>query len=205
MNILVSGLLNTETDVAVRQFPIPYYPIDYNFFGINTFVGGVAFNIAKALTVLGDNVRLASLIGRDITANQIKSELQELSIDTKFIKQKLDRTPNSAVLYDNEGKRQIYCDLKNIQETEYEFERSMLKDIDLVVACNINFNRPLLRIAKEEGKPIATDVHVLSNIEDEFNCEFMKYADILFLSDENIGGNYQDFIFQLAKIYNNKL
>ena len=134
MKILVSGLLNTETDVAVRQFPIPYYPIDYNFFGINTFVGGVAFNIAKALTVLGDNVRLASLIGRDITANQIKSELQELSIDTKFIKQKLDRTPNSAVLYDNEGKRQIYCDLKNIQETEYEFERSMLKDIDLVVA-----------------------------------------------------------------------
>lgn len=205
MKILVSGLLNTETDVAVRQFPIPYYPIDYNFFGINTFVGGVAFNIAKALTVLGDNVRLASLIGRDITANQIKSELQELSIDTKFIKQKLDRTPNSAVLYDNEGKRQIYCDLKNIQETEYEFERSMLKDIDLVVACNINFNRPLLRIAKEEGKPIATDVHVLSNIEDEFNREFMKYADILFLSDENIGGNYQDFIFQLAKIYNNKI
>ncbi len=51
MKILVSGLLNTETDVSVRQFPIQYYPIDYNFFGIDTFVGGVAFNIAKALTV----------------------------------------------------------------------------------------------------------------------------------------------------------
>ncbi len=205
MKILVSGLLNTETDVSVRQFPIQYYPIDYNFFGIDTFVGGVAFNIAKALTVLGDKVCLASLIGRDISANLIKNALQELSIDTKYVKANLKRTPNSAVLYDNEGKRQIYCDLKDIQETEYNFDRSMINDVDLVVACNINFNRSLLRIAKEEGKLIATDVHVLSDVNDEFNSEFMKYADILFLSDENIGENYKEFIFQLAKTYKNKI
>jgi len=205
MKILVSGLLNTETDVSVRQFPIQYYPIDYNFFGIDTFVGGVAFNIAKALTVLGDKVCLASLIGRDISANLIKNALQELSIDTKYVKANLKRTPNSAVLYDNEGKRQIYCDLKDIQETEYNFDRSMINDVDLVVACNINFNRSLLRIAKEEGKLIATDVHVLYDVNDEFNSEFMKYADILFLSDENIGENYKEFIFQLAKTYKNKI
>ncbi len=205
MKILVSGLLNTETDVSVRQFPIQYYPIDYNFFGIDTFVGGVAFNIAKALTVLGDKVCLASLIGRDISANLIKNALQALSIDTKYVKANLKRTPNSAVLYDNEGKRQIYCDLKDIQETEYNFDRSMINDVDLVVACNINFNRSLLRIAKEEGKLIATDVHVLYDVNDEFNSEFMKYADILFLSDENIGENYKEFIFQLAKTYKNKI
>jgi len=205
MKILVSGLLNTETDVSVRQFPIQYYPIDYNFFGIDTFVGGVAFNIAKALTVLGDKVCLASLIVRDISANLIKNALQELSIDTKYVKANLKRTPNSAVLYDNEGKRQIYCDLKDIQETEYNFDRSMINDVDLVVACNINFNRSLLRIAKEEGKLIATDVHVLYDVNDEFNSEFMKYADILFLSDENIGENYKEFIFQLAKTYKNKI
>lgn len=205
MKILVSGLLNTETDVSVRQFPILYYPIDYNFFGIDTFVGGVAFNIAKALTVLGDKVCLASLIGRDLSANLIKSALQELSIDARYVKAKLKRTPNSAVLYDNEGKRQIYCDLKDIQETEYQFDRSMINDVDLVVACNINFNRSLLRIAKEEGKLIVTDVHVLSDVNDEFNSEFMKYADILFLSDDNIGENYREFIFQLAKTYKNKI
>ena len=205
MKILVSGLLNTETDVSVRQFPIQYYPIDYNFFGIDTFVGGVAFNIAKALTVLGDKVCLASLIGRDISEKLIKNALQELSIETKYVKANLKRTPNSAVLYDNEGKRQIYCDLKDIQETEYNFDRSMINDVDLVVACNINFNRSLLRIAKEEGKLIATDVHVLYDVNDEFNSEFMKYADILFLSDENIGENYKEFIFQLAKTYKNKI
>ena len=34
-NILVSGLINTETTVRVRQFPVNYYPIDYPFFGVN--------------------------------------------------------------------------------------------------------------------------------------------------------------------------
>ena len=35
-NILVSGLINMETTVRVRQFPVNYYPIDYPFFGVNT-------------------------------------------------------------------------------------------------------------------------------------------------------------------------
>ena len=38
MKILVSGLLNIETTVAVKGFPIEYYPIDYPFFGINSNV-----------------------------------------------------------------------------------------------------------------------------------------------------------------------
>ena len=61
--ILVSGLVNTETTTAVRGFPIQYYPIDYTFFGVNTAVSGVAFNLSKALTVLGDEVRLISMTG----------------------------------------------------------------------------------------------------------------------------------------------
>ena len=36
--ILVSGLLNIETTVAVRGFPIDYYPVDYPFFGVKSGV-----------------------------------------------------------------------------------------------------------------------------------------------------------------------
>ena len=39
MNILVSGLLNIETTVSVRGFPIEYYPIDYPFFGVASRTG----------------------------------------------------------------------------------------------------------------------------------------------------------------------
>lgn len=201
MNILVSGLLNTETTTAVRGFPINYYPIDYAFFGVNTAVSGVAFNLAKALRTLGDRVRLTSMTGSDFAADYIRHELRELDIDTEFVKSVLQQTPSSVVLYDPEGKRQIYCDLKDIQDTAYPFDPAVLDGIDLVAACNINFNRPLLRLAKAAGKTIATDVHVLSNIHDDYNREFMEHADILFLSDEAVGGGWRDFMLALANTY----
>ena len=201
MKILVSGLLNTETTTAVRGFPIHYYPIDYAFFGVNTAVSGVAFNLAKALKTLGDEVQLASMTGHDFAAAYIRDALQELDISTQYVQPKLRQTPSSVVLYDPDGKRQIYCDLKDIQETAYAFNASILEGIDLVAACNINFNRPLLHLAKQTGKIIATDVHVLSDIHDEYNREFMEQADILFLSDEAVGDNYRAFMEQLADAY----
>lgn len=201
MNILVSGLLNTETAAAVQGFPVQYYPIDYTFFGINTAVSGVAFNLAKALRTLGDDVRLTSMTGTDFSAAYIRDALKELDISTDYIRPVLKQTPNSVVLYDPEGKRQIYCDLKDIQESGYPFEDRLLDGVDLVAACNINFNRPLLHLAKAAGKQIATDVHVLSNVYDEYNREFMECADILFLSDEHIGEDYGRFLWQLAHTY----
>ena len=201
MKILVSGLVNTETTTAVRGFPIPYYPIDYAFFGVNTAVSGVAFNLAKALKTLGDEVRLAGMTGNDFSAAYILESLRELGIATDHVQFKLRQTPSSVVLYDPQGKRQIYCDLKDIQETAYAFDASVLEGIDLVAACNINFNRPLLSLAKQVGKIIATDVHVLSDIHDEYNREFMEHADILFLSDEAVGDNYRAFMEQLAAAY----
>ena len=144
---------------------------------------------------------MTSMVGNDFPASYIRNELEELGIGADLLHPSLKQTPSSVVLYDPEGKRQIYCDLKDIQETQYPFEASMLDGVDLVAACNINFNRPLLHLAKEVGKIIATDVHVLSDIYDEYNREFMEHADILFLSDENIGDDYQVFLWELAHTY----
>lgn len=201
MNVLVSGLVNTETTAAVRGFPIRYYPIDYAFFGVDTAVSGVAFNLAKALKTLGDAVRLNTMTGSDFAAAYISQTLRELGIGTEFVQPRLRQTPSSVVLYDPDGKRQIYCDLKDIQETSCGFDAAVLDGIDLVIACNINFNRPLLHLAKQAGKTVATDVHVLSDIHDEYNREFMQHADILFLSDEGVAGDYREFLEQLAQTY----
>lgn len=203
--ILVSGLVNTETTVRVRQFPVQYYPIDYPFFGVNTTVSGVGFNIAKALTTLGDDVRLCAMTGRDFPAEYIRHTLSDCGISTDALLPKLQQTPSSVVLYDGEGRRQIYCDLKDIQGTAYGFEGVNLENADLVVACNINYNRPLLRAARAAGKMIATDVHVLSDIHDDYNREFMECADILFLSDECVWPDYHAFLWELARTYPNEI
>ena len=205
MKVLVSGLVNTETTAAVRGFPVRYYPIDYAFFGVNTAVSGVAFNIAKALVTLGNTVRLTAMTGCDFAGDYIRSALQNAGIGTEYLQKNLAQTPNSVVLFDPDRRRQIYCDLKDIQETMYNFDASVLTDMDVVVACNINFNRPLLRQAKAAGKRIATDVHVLSDIFDPYNREFMEYADILFLSDENVGDHWREFMLELAEVYRNEM
>lgn len=199
--ILISGLVNTETTVRVRQFPINYYPIDYPFFGVHTAVSGVACNIAKAMGTLGDQITLLSMTGNDFSAEYIRQELSGAGLDVSHIKPSLKETPGSVVLYDGEGRRQIYCDLKDIQEASYDFPEDVCRGADVVIACNTNFNRALLPLAKTAGVPIATDVHVLSNIWDDYNRDFMRYADILFLSDEGIGEDYRGFLTELERVY----
>ena len=199
--ILVSGLINTETTVKVRKFPIDYYPIDYPFFGVQTAVSGVAYNIALALKTLGDQVRLLTMCGQDFQAEYIKNEVRNKGISTDHIKSCLRETPSSAVLYDESGRRQIYCDLKDIQETGYGFTADQIADADIVVACNINFNRELLPLAKQLGKTVATDVHVLGDVHDEYNRQFMECADILFLSDEVAGDDPYRFVWDLEGAY----
>lgn len=205
MKITVSGLINVETTVKVQGFPIPYYPIDYPYFGVDSAVSGVAYNIAKALTVLGDTASLHTMVGDDFQAAYIHSQLNKCGVDTDGIRAKLRQTPSSVILYENGGRRQVYCDLKDIQETDYSFDPTCVADSDLVVACNINFNRPLLSAAKAAGKKIATDVHILSNPDDDYNRDFMTAADILFLSDEGVGEDYAPLIRELASIYNNEI
>jgi len=197
--LLISGLVNTETTVRVRQFPVNYYPIDYPFFGVQTGVAGVAYNIARALRTLSDQVTLLTMTGRDFPAEYIRHTLAGAGLSTEYVKPLLRETPNSVILYDGEGKRQIYCDLKDIQECEYGFPANICDGVDLVAACNINFNRPLLHLARAAGKVIATDVHVLSDLHDSFNREFIECADILFLSDEGIGGDWREFLPALAR------
>lgn len=200
MKAMVAGLVNVETNVRVNGFPIEYFPIDYPFFGVEQSVGGVGYNISKALHTLGDEVSLYSFTGNDLTAQVIHAALQQEQIDASHIRNCLKATPASVVLYNGAGRRQIYCDLKDIQEQSIS-ECEVLPDADICILCNINFNRKLLRAAKAAGKLIATDVHVLSDPEDAYNRDFMEYADILFLSDENIPCSAEDFLLRISQKY----
>lgn len=209
MKAMVSGLVNIETTLKIQGFPIHYYPIDYPFYGIHSDVAGVAYNLTRAFSTLGDTVELVSFLGRDDEGERILKRLQSEGIAINNIMKELNGTPSSVVLYDSKGKRQVYCDLKDIQEKCISDENSdlikQMKSCDLFVACNINFNRSLMRKAKEFGKLIATDVHVISDIEDSFNREFMDYADILFLSNEQLPCEPEKFIVKLKSRYSNQI
>ncbi len=186
--ILVSGLINIETTLQVEGFPIQYRPVNYPFFGVNSRVSGVGYNLAKALTVLGDEVRFLSLIGADPAGQLVRMALAEDCIDDRRVLSTLPATAQSVILFDPLGQRQIYVDLKDIQEQAYPdrlFQESAT-GCEWLALCNINFSRPMLAQASLAGKPVATDVHAISDLDDPYNLEFMQAAQVLFMSDERL-------------------
>lgn len=209
MKLFVSGVINVETNLRIRSFPVTYYPIDYPFFGIKSTVSGVGYNITKAAKTLGDEVTLSSLIGKDPEAHRIVEALDKNGVARDYVFDSIETTPVSVVLYEpgEGGRRQIYCDLKDVQErsTNVEAVRPAIYNCDVCVLCNVNYNRALIPVAKEAGKIIATDVHVLSDIHDPFNRDFMRNADILFLSDEDLPTDPRQFLEALKNEYSAKV
>ncbi len=205
--ILVSGLINIEITLQVDSFPIEYVPARYPFFGVGSSVSGVGYNVAKALTTLGDTVHFVSIIGRDPAGKLVKASLHQDGICGGFVVEQMAQTPHSVILYDGEGRRQINVDLKDVQEQVYPeplFDRA-LEGCSLAVLCNVNFARPFLRQARQRGKLIATDVHAISDLEDEYNRDFMQYADVLFMSDELLPCRPEEWVKEVSNRYGNEI
>ena len=205
--ILISGLINIETTLRIDQFPIPYFPVAYPFNGVNTTISGVGFNIAKALHKLNNTITLASLIGNDAFGTLIPAELMKIGMTPDYLRKIPGQNPQSVILYDANGNRQIHVDLKNIQDLQYpaqDFEQALTNN-DVTVLCNINFSRPFLEISKNAGKMIATDVHTIQDLNDPYNNDFMRAADILFLSHEKLPLSPQEIIQDIWQQFQTKI
>ena len=66
-------------------------------------------------------------------------------------------------------------------------------------------NKILCIFVNIKNKIIATDVHVFNNVYDEYNKEFLENSNILFLSDEAININYEEFILNIENVYHNDI
>ena len=68
-----------ETTVAIEQFPIAYSPMRYSFFGIQSAVAGVGYNISKALTTLGSQVNFLTLVGMICWGDKFGSKRKQMA------------------------------------------------------------------------------------------------------------------------------
>jgi ribokinase len=63
----------------------------------------------------------------------------------------------------------------------------------------------MLERARQAGKLIATDVHTLSELDDEYNQAFMRAAQILFMSDEDMPSSPEDWARQVLNAYSTEV
>ncbi len=201
--ILVSGLINIETTLQVAGFPLDYTPVHYPFWGVRSTVSGVGYNIARALTTLGSKVQLLSLVGADLAGEMVRQTLQQNGVGTEDVLPLLQETAQSVILYDPQGRRQIHVDLKDAQKRPLppeHFAAAMTRS-DLAVLCNVNWNRPFLQQARQAGKLVATDVHTIGELEDDYNGDFMAAAHILFMSDEHLPCSPEEWTREVQRRY----
>jgi ribokinase len=201
--ILVSGLINIETTLRVDDFPLSYVPVRYPFFGVNSTISGVGYNIASALITLGSEVDLLSIIGRDTAGDSVRLALSRDGLTDQYILNEMPHTAQSVIIYDQAGRRQIHTDLKDIQDRVYPSQlfEQVLHRCSLAVLCNINYNRPFLTQAQNAGIPVATDVHTIADSEDDYNQDYMAAAHILFMSDELLPRSPEEFARRLQNHY----
>ncbi|MCP5487283.1 MAG: carbohydrate kinase family protein [Verrucomicrobia bacterium] len=202
--ILIAGLINLETTVAVDAFPLSYQPVRFPFHGIQTRTSGVGYNLSAALTRLGHQVRLAAMVGQDELSSLVQATMAADGIDDRFLLKTLPATPQSVILFEPSGRRQIHVDLKDIQEATYPDEvfQKALDGVDLALVCNINFARRFLGEIRTRGIPIATDVHTINSLDDPYNRDFMEAADFLFCSDEQLPVPPEQWAEQVMKHLN---
>jgi ribokinase len=186
--VLVSGLANLEVSLNIGQFPIQYSSVNFSFFGINSGIGGVGYNIAKALTILGSQVNFVSMLGTDFAAKVILGTLEAQQINTDFIVTPITQTAHSVVLYDKLGQRQVNTDLKDILDQSYPLDKFelALADSDLVILTNIAYSKKFIPQVTKAGKLLTTDLQAISNLDDDYNAVFMQAANILFMSHERL-------------------
>lgn len=201
--ILVAGLVNIETTVRVDGFPVPYQPVHYAFNRVHSSVSGVGFNVALALKTLGHEVRFLTLLGLDMAGELARARLKAAGLGGAGVQTTLTETPQSVILYDGSGQREIQVDLKDIQEQTYPQDvfQQAVSGCDLAVLCNINFTRALLAPTRALGIPIATDVHTLSNLDDTYNRDYLAHADLLFMSGDTLPVSPPDWMRLVRQRY----
>lgn len=188
--ILVAGITNLETTLAVESFPLHYAKSRFAFHGVSDRLGGVGYNVAMGLARTTTPVMLATLLGRDIVGDVIATELARIpNLRTDAVVRFHDRSLRTVVLRDGDGRGAMNTDLKDSQEIIFPRD-TMARALDAAThihVTTINWALEFARHARAVGKTVSTDAQAIANpLDDVYNERFLALADIVLLSGENL-------------------
>ncbi len=205
---MVAGFTQIETIVKVDEFPVPYMQFKSIPDMINTNIGGCGYNESMALKWLGNEVDFMSMIGKDLNKNEIYQKLMATGVDLdfKYVLPLLDDMPSSVILYHN-GKKQIFEDVKDARTVAYDRDlfESRIQDKDMVLISSCNFCRPVMELAKKYHKPLAVNVRSMRKEKVVQKEDFLKAADILYISDDELDKDPYECIRECREKYNQEI
>lgn len=198
MRVVVIGIANQQTSVAVDSFPVEYVPRREVNGAIRHTVGGVGFNVARVLSALGNMVALASPLGEDYPAAMIDAEAYRYNISTHLCHRELKKTPRSVVIHDAEGRRMVNSDLTDGATFIFPLDalRPDVARANLVILANLPLTRQLVTPLRTDAALYAVDLHDVRSPLNPADSEFLQ-ADFINMSNEHVRGREAEVLLEL--------
>lgn len=172
--------------------------------GFTRVTGGAPANVAGAVAKMGVPAMVLTQLGKDAFGDHIIASLKESGIDTSHILQSDQYdTSLSFVSLREDGNRDFKFYRRTAADLQYGPENiteDLLDDCGMVHFCSVSLvespmkqaHRALLELAKQKGVLVSFDPNLRFSLWDDKDAlyrtvhEFLPYADILKLSDEEL-------------------
>jgi len=200
-SIVVVGVASLYMAAGVGEFPLEYAPSSAPDW-MRAGVTGSGAHIAKVLSALGDDVRLCTLAGTDPAGLAIRADLRASGLSGEGVVD-AGATWLGVALVAPDGRRMGLPYMAAVNAVGYPAEtfHRLATGVDLAVLTNARFTRPLIRYAEQLSVPIAVDVHLISDIDDNRNRPWLEVADILFCSHERLPCQPREWVARVFARY----
>ena len=166
--------------------------------------GGAPANVAGAVTKLGIPSRFLTKLGEDPFGDYIEEVLEKVGIDTSQIKRdKHGETALAFVSLAEDGNRDFKFYRKNSADLRFapeDIAEDVLDDCGMIHFCSVDLvessmkkaHKRLIEMAINQGKLVSFDPNLRFSLWEDLDClkqtvnEFMEYADIIKISDEEL-------------------
>ncbi|WP_338598471.1 carbohydrate kinase family protein [Saccharopolyspora sp. SCSIO 74807] len=200
--VVVAGTASLAINVGVQDLPVDPGQGPWRPRWLEAGVGGAGGHIATILAGLGDDVELCTVIGSDGPGRLIRDQLREHALDGPTV---LEGTSSAlaAVLVAPDGQRMVFSHMASVAAIQYPEEvfAEALRGADLAVLTSTEFTRPLLPRAVLRGVPIAVDVNVIADVNEDYYGPWLEVADIVFCSHERLPTTPEKWISQIFRRY----
>ncbi|MCT2586929.1 carbohydrate kinase family protein [Actinophytocola gossypii] len=187
--VAVAGVVNVRLAHAVEAFPVPFASGQHRPNGLSVRLSGTGWTGATTLRALGASVTFATYVGSDPLGILAMHGLRERGWYGPAT-QVCAEQPRSLVLYDRDGTRAGTTDLRSLPALRYppELFGALLDEAGCEVALvnSTAFTRSLVEVAAGRGVPIATDLHLNTDVDNPHKRDWFSAATILACSHERL-------------------
>ncbi|MBD7913209.1 MULTISPECIES: carbohydrate kinase family protein [Clostridium] len=204
--ILVSGLLSKKVTLNIPKLLDNVEFINSCPCTVNEAFSGEALNISRALNVLGDDVNLISIVGKDLYGDIILKELRKYGINSDFVHQLLEDTAQEIVMVDEYKEKKRYFDFKELEKNSYDndiFCKAM-NECSIIFLCDDDLSNDFFNIVNDYQKVLATSVENLESVQLS-RKRFIHNANILFSSSKCLDEEIESSIKRIADDYGNDI